>query len=403
MIENVSELQRETFVKVERIFGLDLMRSCSIIMVFLAHSTPLNPVDKLFPFGWLGVGVEAFFVLSGFLIGRIILRTVLTPGITWKAVRIFWVNRWLRTLPAYFFAFLICYQFSGAMHNSIYYLFFAQNIITPMPGFFPHSWSLAVEEWFYLLFPLLLLAIAAVTGRTQNRYRIYLAGVIIFLVCGLGFKVLYHWMYQQNLFAYLVDRKILFPSWNIFAPPIGDWDSMRKIVMFRLDAIACGCLIAYLMEKRTISSRASMWLLATGFVGVLIGFQIVKHTVAGGKANIFVDVLLLPLFCCGFAMMLPYASSCPRPGKLITSVITQISQTSYSFYLMHILIIEQVTEWYHSNLANPFAPKWLVFLGTYLFTYLVAYLMFRLIELPFMNLRKRLFVPAIDADKSYSK
>ena len=394
MIENITEIQRQNFVKAERIFGLDLMRSCSIIMVFLAHSTTINPVDKQFPFGWLGVGVEAFFVLSGFLIGRIILRTVLTPGISWQSVRVFWVNRWLRTLPAYLFTFAIYYQFSGEMHNSIYYLFFGQNIITPMPGFFPHSWSLAVEEWFYLLFPLLLLAIAGLFGSGQNRHRIYLAGVIIFLIGGLASKILYHWLYREDLFTYLVAQKVLLPSWKIFTPPSGEWDSMRKMVLFRIDAIACGCLVAYLLEKFTISKSTMRWLLTAGFAGVLIGFQIVNHTVAGGKANFFVDVLLLPLFSCAFALMLPYATFCRRPGALATKVITNISQTSYSFYLMHMLLIEIATNWYKAQSSELIVPKWLLFIGTYLAIYLIAYLMYRFVELPFMNLRKRLFVPA---------
>lgn len=89
MIENFTAPRKKVAKTTERIFGLDLMRAVSILMVFLSHSMALNPLDRYFPFGWLGLGVEAFFVLSGFLIGRIILRTVLQPGISWEAVKVF--------------------------------------------------------------------------------------------------------------------------------------------------------------------------------------------------------------------------------------------------------------------------------------------------------------------------
>jgi peptidoglycan/LPS O-acetylase OafA/YrhL len=135
MIE-ISTLPQKKVAKItERIFGLDLMRAVSIVAVFLSHSMPLNPLDNYFPFGWLGLGVEAFFVLSGFLIGRIILRTVLQPGISWKAVKVFWVNRWLRTLPAYLLALAIYYCFYSDMRNIIFYVFLRKICSLPPRDF----------------------------------------------------------------------------------------------------------------------------------------------------------------------------------------------------------------------------------------------------------------------------
>lgn len=375
-----------------RIFGLDVMRACSIILVFLSHSMPLNPLDKVFPyFGWMGIGVEAFFVLSGFLIGRIIMRTLFKPAISWKSTRVFWANRWLRTLPAYLVAFVAYYIFSEATHNRIFYLFFAQNIITPMPGFFSHSWSLAVEEWFYLTFPVCLLIIAGVTSRYTDRYRVYFAGVCTFICFGLLIKIVYHWAYHNNIFAWLLDRKFLFPSWNSFLSATGDWDSMRKMVPFRIDAIAYGCLVAYMLERFTVPKKLRAGLFVAGVMCLIGAFQIIIHTIAGGKTNILSDIILLPLFCCAFALMLPLAESCPRPGKLATTIVTGISLTSYSFYLMHLLILDLVIPWYKTHESTTGLSQGVVFIGTYLFIYLVSYVMYSYIELPFMNLRKRLF------------
>ncbi|WP_353720275.1 acyltransferase [Dyadobacter sp. 676] len=405
MIENFTLPKTQTPVKngqekTDRIFGLDLMRAGSIVMVFLSHSMPINPLDAYFPFGWLGIGVEAFFVLSGFLIGRIILRTVLQPGITWERVKVFWVNRWLRTLPAYFVALAVYYCFYSEMRNVIFYIFFAQNIITPAQGFFPHSWSLAVEEWFYLTFPLVLLVIASMTGRNAGSYRIFLTGIGVFLVVGMITKSVYHWMYQHDLFTDLVRQKLLMPSWKTFVPPTGDWDGMRKMVMFRIDAIAYGCLIAYLLEKQDLSHKVRVWLLALGGMLLLVDFQVIEHTIAGSNINYFADVLLLPLFCVTFALMLPYAVSCPRPGRGLTRIITNISQTSYSFYLMHFLVLDFVIKWYERNLATVSGMQGLVFLATYIFIYLIAYLMYKFVELPFMNYRKKLFPNSVHVSRS---
>jgi peptidoglycan/LPS O-acetylase OafA/YrhL len=400
MIE-ISTLPKKKVAKItERIFGLDLMRAVSIVAVFLSHSMPLNPLDNYFPFGWLGLGVEAFFVLSGFLIGRIILRTVLQPGISWKAVKVFWVNRWLRTLPAYLLALAIYYCFYSDMRNIIFYVFFAQNLFTPAQGFFPHSWSLAVEEWFYLTFPLLLLAVAGILGNHGSRYRIYLVTTGIFVVVGLVTKSVYHWMYHQDLFTYFLNKKLLMPSWKVFVPPSGDWDGMRKMVMFRIDAIAYGCLVAYVLERFSLTHKPRVWLFAAGGMLLLLCFEIIQHTIAGSKINYFVDVLLLPLFCLTFALMLPYAVACPRPGNVLVKIVTSISQTSYSFYLMHFLVLDFVIKWYEQNMTTVSELQWLIFSATYFFIYLVAYLMYKFVELPFMNYRKKLFPNSVHVSSS---
>ena len=134
----------------KRNFGLDLARALAISMVFLSHG--VTALDTL------GVGVDLFFVLSGFLIGRIYLRSQTDaheqPGTftLWS----FWSARWFRTLPPYLAALGLFALAQTHFHNNPihpYYLLFLQNYLG-MAGFGP-SWSLCVEEHFYLALPLL--------------------------------------------------------------------------------------------------------------------------------------------------------------------------------------------------------------------------------------------------------
>ncbi len=134
----------------QRNFGLDLARAIAISMVFLSHG--VTALDTL------GVGVDLFFVLSGFLIGRIYLRSQAdaheAPGTftLWG----FWSARWFRTLPPYLAALTLFALAQAHFHNNPihpYYLLFLQNYLG-MAGFGP-SWSLCVEEHFYLALPLL--------------------------------------------------------------------------------------------------------------------------------------------------------------------------------------------------------------------------------------------------------
>jgi len=133
-----------------RNFGLDVARALAITMVFLSHGVTA--------FETLGVGVDLFFLLSGFLIGRIYLRSQVDadhPGGTFTLFG-FWNSRWLRTLPPYFAALaLFALAYPHFHNNSVhpYYLAFLQNYLG-VDGFGP-SWSLCVEEHFYLALPVL--------------------------------------------------------------------------------------------------------------------------------------------------------------------------------------------------------------------------------------------------------
>jgi peptidoglycan/LPS O-acetylase OafA/YrhL len=92
------------------------------------------------------------------LIGRILLRTVAREDFGRRALTEFWVRRWFRTLPNYFFVFTVLFVAHSVLGetpaHALRYLSFTQYLASPPPAFFGESWSLAIEEWFYLLVPI---------------------------------------------------------------------------------------------------------------------------------------------------------------------------------------------------------------------------------------------------------
>lgn len=139
--------------------GLDLLRALAIVLVVNCHATTAfgSPPDfRVFQLG--GKGVDLFFVLSGWLLGRQLMRELRDTNTI--DLRRFWYRRWLRTLPAYFAVLALTFAWQIARGNRdlrLSYLFFGQTYLTDLP-YFGVSWSLCVEEHFYLaVAPLLLI------------------------------------------------------------------------------------------------------------------------------------------------------------------------------------------------------------------------------------------------------
>src|SRR5437868_4314520 len=89
----------------QRSAGLDLMRALAITLVLLHHFLlpVLRHASWVVPFfGWGFIGVDIFFALSGFLIGRILLKLDSTVARRPRELLRFWARRWLRTLPIYY-------------------------------------------------------------------------------------------------------------------------------------------------------------------------------------------------------------------------------------------------------------------------------------------------------------
>ena len=213
-----------------RIFGLDIIRAVAILIVVVVHGSFFLKDSFLedFPYFPMLDGVELFFVLSGFLIGGILLREI-NSSENFRIVQLFhfWKRRWFRTLPAYYLILLVNYLFvryeivNESINEFNYsFLIFTQNFISPFYGFFWESWSLSVEEWFYIITPIILYLFL----------RIFPAKLTFILTTLL--MIVLPFVYR----LYNYDESIDFFWWDV---------AFRKTVVSRLDSIGYGLLAAW--------------------------------------------------------------------------------------------------------------------------------------------------------------
>lgn len=147
--------------------GLNGLRAIAVIFVILEHWLPVGHFLKIFRLG--SIGVDVFFVLSGFLITRILLSTKENEITSFKsrliAIKDFVLRRALRIFPIYYLLLLFLYFTSGAEFKDeiVYYLTYTSNYFfyftKDWHGHVAHLWSLAVEEQFYLVWPILIFCI----------------------------------------------------------------------------------------------------------------------------------------------------------------------------------------------------------------------------------------------------
>lgn len=151
---------------------LDVLRAWAALSVIVYHSVQMSPAPlpnlaRVTHYGQFGV--DLFFVLSGWLIGGLYWREANASGSV--HVMRFWTRRWMRTLPPYFAALAASWLAVRAARGEPFdwgYLVFLQNYYDQMP-FFLVSWSLCIEEHFYILAPL---AAALLLQPVPSRFRL---------------------------------------------------------------------------------------------------------------------------------------------------------------------------------------------------------------------------------------
>lgn len=350
-----------------RVFGLDFMRALAILGVVGIHSIGFLPepwlssLRRIGPAFFGALGVELFFVLSGYLVGSLLLRVEWSTG-RWQPLRTFWYRRWMRTLPNYFLFLaanvLFLWVVAGQLSLDWRYLFFLQNLAWPHPAFFPETWSLSVEEWFYLLIPLVLFVLTRRGVGTTRALLCCFAALLVLPLLG------------RMLCAGL--------DWK--------WDIVRGTVVLRLDAIMYGVAGA-LLHRRYPSpwTRLANAGLLIGVAGVAIAWAIILIV---PRDTSLMKVLYFPFLSLALALCLPAASCWQlRVESMATGVIRRIALWSYSLYLCNLLVLRVI----EATIPAPRSPalSLAVFALFWTASLAVSAVAYRCWEKPIMDLRDR--------------
>ncbi|MFT4611062.1 MAG: peptidoglycan/LPS O-acetylase OafA/YrhL [Glaciecola sp.] len=362
----------------KRIFGLDVMRAVAILLVVCSHAVWIFPQTKNVFTDLMSIagviGVEIFFVLSGFLIGRIIYNLFMSSKFSRKDMTYFWVRRWFRTLPNYYlilvFNVLLALFLGTSMPDNLWqYFFFMQNFSWEMPSFFGESWSLPIEEFAYIIGPLLLYLVLFLKLRI-NKSRLFF--VITSLIIGffMATKVLYNLNNPETDMVF----------WNV---------NLKAVTLYRIDAIYYGVLAAYvsLVQPHFWRQFRLLFLIVGGLLLLGLNFIIPSQQILIESHPFFWNVMYLPINSIAIALVLPVLSQLKSAPKLIAVPITIISLISYSMYLIHYSVVLQLMKYFFPT-EGLSTSNLIAYLSIYVIITLVgSYALYAFFERPMTNLR----------------
>lgn len=367
-----------------RAVGPDFMRACAILLVMLQHLPKAAAAEWLIlfkPYGWLGVDV--FFVLSGYLIGGQLLRPI-SRGEAPDLGR-FWVSRAFRILPA-FLVILALYKLlpgftDGEGIQPLWrFLTFSMNLGLDYTtaGNFSSAWSLCVEEWFYLTLPLLVLALQRPVLRKAGPWpTIALAAAIVLGGMALRWGL---WRAPSTLADLpdgLFQKVIYYPTWC------------------RLDGLLMGVMLACARTFRPALWRrlCPSWLAAGLAVAIwaatlrIIGLSGVILPLGGA-------IVVYPLFSLGCAMMLSALLDLePWLARQRPRGLAQLAALAYSLYLVHKPVYHAMRAWLGEGVLH----GWIGLVLYVLPVFAAAIVLHVLVERPFLRLRDVVMTRRVEA------
>ena len=357
-----------------RMPGLDLLRAIAVVWTMLFHSFLVGGLGKdwswLSRYGWMGV--DLFFVLSGFLIGSQVLKPLANGGRF--SFPDFYTRRAFRILPA-FFAVLALYllwpDFREAPGMEPWWKFagFFMNLSIDYTNraAFSHAWSLCVEEHFYLLFPLLALALLR-----RPSANVFVAVCVFIVVLGIALRT-GTWLHfdaldpDRNWFV----ENIYYPTWN------------------RLDGLLAGVVLAVWKTYRAdnwarAATRANVVLVA-GLATMALSFWLFRE-----RGGLLGNSVGWPVLSLGLALLVfAGAQRDSWIGRRALPGAGWLAAVSFSLYLTHKPVYGLV----EAHFGDALDGRGLVAFAAYaVASLLVGMVLYYLVERPGLRLGARVRV-----------
>jgi len=333
--------------------GLDGVRALAVLLVIAGHFG-FEQVNAAF-------GVMMFFVLSGFLITWLMLKEIEGSGTV--SLREFYRRRMLRIFPAFyaFWLFVVGLYFvrghelrtgeavSAFFYYSNYYLTFGSTEDSP----FGHTWSLSIEEQFYLLWPLLFLM------GIRNPVRLAKILVVAIITC---------WLWRTVAYTVLdLDAKYIYRAFDT-----------------RFDHLAVGCLAALLLKQGMLEEIMRPLTQRAWYPAVVLAALLAAQALHESEAFTYiVGYALEPLLVAIFILQLVWFSD-KGVWRIFEHPVTRyLGRISYALYLWQQLTL------YTAKRLTPGLPVLLQFLFALGVTVAFATASYFIIEKPFLKLKHR--------------
>lgn len=355
------------YIKFRHVPSLDGLRAVAVLMVMIYHLDFILPgyhhvIKGLF------TGVDVFFVLSGFLITSILVKEYEETGNI--NLKNFFLRRTFRLVPALWF-FLICLAMFGSYllptdeatttldkYNFLFAAGYLMNwyavIFEGFTGNLNHTWSLAIEEQFYILWSIILFKLFAENKSRKQIFNVTLAITFVLII------------WRAVRVSAGTDSRILYYSTES-----------------RIDALLIGCLAAFIYAWQIIPK---VFFKSRIFSLISVAALIVAGVIIFSFSHQDVELYYLPLSLFSSAIGIFILWLVARQSSFIHSVLELkvlrwIGQISYGLYLWHFLMFEFT--------RKTFEDVFIKILIGFILAFIAATLSFYLIEKPFLNLKNK--------------
>lgn len=349
----------------KRSFGIDLVRAGSILLVMLRH----YGFTPGFNVGYYAI--EYLFVISGFLIGQILFNDFYSSeNIERASLKRFMIRRWFRILPLYYFAILVKFAIHPDIGwNILYYIFFLQNHFFGIQ-FYPETWTLVIDEWFYLLIPIMLFLFMRFVSMKDSAVAWFIVAIIVVVSLGRTY-----WVYKTGV----------------------QWEGLTGNVVFRQDTLLMGVLLAFVKKKyyhifQKLTVQRFFIVAAALVVGYIFMMYIVRTPQDTINQHVWTRTINFTLCSLLIAMTLPYIEGSvdfikPKRLAFLNTLVVWGSKLSYALYLAHSEVL-RLLNYFLSPMAISAAAIGILAIFV---TVIVSYLLYQFVEKKFLIIRDRYY------------